>query len=928
VSEEERLYGEQVYPEFNTSQQATDLSATSTEAPPIANTSAEPVREAAKPPISANRDSVRVPKGAVLWQIAEKMRAQIGASQGQMLIALFRTNPDAFYNNNINALKAGATLKFPESKLIESIGNQQGLKEVLQHNERWNKALLVRAEKRKATSQNKQQGGQLTLAAPQGSVASSEDQALLERLQGLLAQVDLMTEQNTSLKTHIADLEVRIQQLTEQAAAASIDQKAETEQQIKDIETQLSEAVGKNATNVAINSAKIEAEVAQLDAELINTIDQGALTAQVDIEEPQVKPATTVNTGEPVDSAAVVIDKTPVKPVVKKPVAPVQKNQSETGFLTDLMESPWAIGSIAGALLLGLIGWQMTRRRKLALMEEMELSDLNASFDNKQQADQSDDNAESADSSELHASKQDSELGDSVFFSEYRPTEVNLDSKAMEVDYNELDPVSEADVYVAYGRYQQAEELIQQALTDHPDRDDYKLKLLEIYHAKDDSAGFAAYVTQLKEDGTSNKADFWARAQKIGTGFAPDNLFGEAPSKDEIEQVEEFSSELFGVDSENESLALNDDLSAILADTSAVDLNIGENDSIQSFDLSEGGETLSQLESAFELDDLSADSTLITLGDNDDFTVSLSTLDNIENTSIVDSQKDIGSLLVEPKETETFTEIGIDFENAITENLDLKAVADSADTTISFDFDSEDNMSTMGFDFESTENLQSTPDFSLAPEQPSSIVLEAETQKAEQETEPVSSIDLEMETTDSLGLLSTDDMTTDSISMDMSFDETELVEDNADQVLLDQAEAESTSEDFQLVKNALDDQPVPTADNESTIFALDDISSELVESAQISEMLNEASQRQSEFAEESIISELFEPASLIQESELFESELSDLDEVADKLDLAKAYIDMEDSESARGILNDVIEVGTDDQKELAKSMVQALEKSA
>jgi pilus assembly protein FimV len=207
------------------------------------------------------------------------------------------------------------------------------------------------------------------------------------------------------------------------------------------------------------------------------------------------------------------------------------------------------------------------------------------------------------------------------------------------------------------------------------------------------------------------------------------------------------------------------------------------------------------------------------------------------------------------------------------------------------------------------------------------VLLDTEPHVATQETEQLSTIDLDIETSDSLGMMTTDDMATDSISLDMGFDDTEIVEEKTEQISLDYTNNE-TSEDFQLVTDAVDNQSLSTTDNQSTIFALDDVSSELVESAQISEMLSEVSQTHSEFAEESVISELFEPASLMQESELFESELSDLDEVADKLDLARAYVDMEDSESARGILKEVIETGTDEQKQIAKSMVQALEKSA
>lgn len=56
----------------------------------------------------------------------------------------------------------------------------------------------------------------------------------------------------------------------------------------------------------------------------------------------------------------------------------------------------------------------------------------------------------------------------------------------------DVDPVAEADVYLAYGRDQQAEEILLEALRLHPDRLPVRLKLLEIYAQRPDAARFEA----------------------------------------------------------------------------------------------------------------------------------------------------------------------------------------------------------------------------------------------------------------------------------------------------------------------------------------------------------------------------------------------------------------------------------------------------
>jgi pilus assembly protein FimV len=835
VTEEERLYGEQVDPEYNVGQQVTSTPATTN--------------------YSGFSDTVVVPKGAILWTIAEKMRAQTGGTQEQMLLALFRSNPDAFYKNNINALQAGATLNVPTLKTIESISRQEGLQQVAQHNQRWNQKSLARTKQQTISQQTVSSvtDGQLILAPSEGDNTGIEDQALLERLQSLLSQLELMTEENAELKVQVAELNEKVQKLSQQTTV-------DIDNPVKTIET------ATKTTQVAT-------------ADTINkTIDKAVVSDSK--QQTSVSKQPSAN-----DKPAVEVSNKP---------APVVKPSAESA--SDIISSPWAIGSVLGAMSLGLIGWQMTKRRKLVLQEEMELNDLNASFDDKQQAEA--DNAsvviEGLDSEQTTA--QDSELGDSIFFSEYRPTESIGDNKAMEVDHTDLDPLSEADVYVAYGRYQQAEELIQQALNDHPERDEYKLKLLEIHHAKDDSVGFTAYITQLKEDGTTTSADFWARAQELGAGFAPENLFGEGLSEVELNDVEEFSSELFGIDSENESLELNDDLSTILADKSSGDAKDDESDSdttVQSINFGETGETISQqLGVAFSPDELNSESLDISLDDDvSNFSDNLTEF----NTALETDQLDSELTELESVDSQNATELALD-----SEGLD----------TISWNLDIE------------SEEAEVQSDFPLDSVSSNSVLLENDETSLEMDTS------LDMATNDSLGLFSSEDMVSDSFTINLNSKQGDTVLEEIDALQSESAD-NNPNEEFQLVIDGNnDDEKLFVENNESTIFSLDDISSELVESAQISDLLDEVTQHNTEFAEESVLSELFEPASLIQESELFESELSDLDEIADKLDLAKAYIDMDDGESARGILNEVIESGTEDQIEVARSMVQTLEKSA
>ena len=58
--------------------------------------------------------------------------------------------------------------------------------------------------------------------------------------------------------------------------------------------------------------------------------------------------------------------------------------------------------------------------------------------------------------------------------------------------------------------------------------------------------------------------------------------------------------------------------------------------------------------------------------------------------------------------------------------------------------------------------------------------------------------------------------------------------------------------------------------------------------------------------------------------EFDEDIFANVDEIGSKLDLAKAYVDMGDSDGARSILDEVMEEGDDSQKQQAEELLQQM----
>ncbi len=163
-----------------------------------------------------------------------------------------------------------------------------------------------------------------------------------------------------------------------------------------------------------------------------------------------------------------------------------------------------------GSIFLLLFAWLFLRRRKI-----QETTEVESMF---------------TESSEIHLPNDDDEfkvesLDNNSFLFGGESSFLNNDSDfdAFDDDKDDIDSISEADVYLAYGRYQQAEELMRQAIEDQPNRDECKLKLLEILVANEDKEGFEKYTQELADSGKNSDTIFWQKVIEMGQRIIPDS---------------------------------------------------------------------------------------------------------------------------------------------------------------------------------------------------------------------------------------------------------------------------------------------------------------------------------------------------------------------------------------------------------------------
>ena len=145
-----------------------------------------------------------------------------------------------------------------------------------------------------------------------------------------------------------------------------------------------------------------------------------------------------------------------------------------------------------------------------------------------------------------------------------------------------LDPVWEADVYLRYGRFGQAENLMRDAIKIDPARHDLKLKLLEILHLANKGEAFLAYVQELHLSQPALPGDFWASVSSIRPDFQADTTAPPARiTDDELPQPSESgaSSDAMAAAMQLEDLH-NTDFSQELAELQAQHEQITQNGNI------------------------------------------------------------------------------------------------------------------------------------------------------------------------------------------------------------------------------------------------------------------------------------------------------------------------------------------------------------
>jgi len=448
-------------------------------------------REAPKPRQTVSRSepsstSSYGPVGSneTLWAIAKKVRPAPGISVQQTMLAIQRLNPNAFIDGNINLLRRGQVLRIPTEAEVNALSVREAVQEVAQQNTAWSgnangditgAPLDASSQYEDKQPKSSNRSGRIKLANSDGQDSALDgngevgQEAGTAQLNQAMEQLDKSNRHNSELRSKVEDLESQIETMERlvevsssqlralQLAAAQSDEPGATIDALNETSnlTPAGDATVSPAGADSVASLEGADEIAALegadgDAELLgdNAITEPANTAEQDNK------------------------------VVKKPSAKVSSvvasKPAEPSFLDMIFDNLIYIGTGVVVLLGGAWAWG---RRKQDDEDDEELEGLNDA-PLPQQIDNLDTDIDVDDADALNS-----------------------------IDPESSEAVSEADIYIAYGKFEEAENLLNEHLSSNPENHEARLKLMEVFCETRDYSSFDEQMAMLKASAPADVVD-------------------------------------------------------------------------------------------------------------------------------------------------------------------------------------------------------------------------------------------------------------------------------------------------------------------------------------------------------------------------------------------------------------------------------------
>ena len=411
-------------------------------------------------PVQDNKEVIAVHRGDTLYTIAEQYKLT-DMSVERMLVAMYHANADQFDGRNMNRIKAGKILHLPSQQELNSVSLPAAVKEIHAQTADWNayRQKLAKA----ATVSNPSPPSQQVVA---GKIGSS------------VTEVAPVAKESAKEVLKLSKGEA-----PQDRVGTSAGGKTMSAQDKKNAAQEDAVAKGKAAKEAQQRTALLEKNLQ--DMQRLAQLKAQLKTEAAALPQPAV----------PAKAAASAVSATPTPIVSPKP----KLVKSEPSLLDQILEEPLYLAAGAGALLvLGGLGFFLYRRKKTKLNREVITTDF------------------------IDVGSTSSRIAPPVIPSPDTGdfTRVSAPPVVTPPQSEDVDPISEADLFLNFGRDVQAEAILKEALQVNPNNHLISLKLLGIYANRKDTNAFAAIARQLQDSGD---AEAWNQAAAMGRKLEPNN---------------------------------------------------------------------------------------------------------------------------------------------------------------------------------------------------------------------------------------------------------------------------------------------------------------------------------------------------------------------------------------------------------------------